>query len=381
MRPALFINDLRSGGAERLVADLAVELSGIEDVDPLVVVADDLGGFREEIEAAGVPVCSLDAPVTTAGIPAGVRALLGVIREEGVDLVHSHLPYAHVVGRAACLRARTAHVSTYHNVRDHKTLPRRLAEGATETLSDRIVCVSEGVRHSYGGGSRFVVIPNAIDVPAFEARIAAADTGVVDDHADGETVLLNVARCVDQKRQADLVAAMTQLREASVHLYIVGDGPLRGDLEREVAAVGLDDSVTVTGFVESVAPYYAAADAFVSASSNEGLPTTHIEAMAARLGIVSTRIPGVTELVADGENGYLCPVGDTDALAAAMRAITTDAAADFGERGYERARRDYSLDRITQDHYALYADLLGETTGTRPRGVTGPLSDDAATER
>ena len=379
MRPALFINDLRSGGAERLVADLAVELAGLEGVDPLVIVADDLGGFREEIESAGVTVRSLDVPVTTVGIPPGVRALGRVIREERVDLVHSHLPYAHVVGRAACLRTRTPHVSTYHNVRDHKTLPRRLAERMTEPLSKRIVCVSEGVWHSYGGGGRFVVIPNAIDVPAFEARIAAADTGVVDDHEEGETVLLNVARCVEQKRQADLIEAMADLRDDPVHLYLVGDGPLRGDLEREVVAADLADSVTVTGFVESVAPYYAVADAFVSASSNEGLPTTHIEAMAARLGIVSTRIPGVTELVTDGETGFLCPVGDTGSLAGAMRAITTEKAEQFGERGYERARSDYSLERITRDHYDLYADLLGENTSTRPRSHREPLSEDAST--
>jgi glycosyltransferase involved in cell wall biosynthesis len=381
VRPALFINDLRSGGAERLVADLAVELAALEGVDPLVIVADDLGGFRDEVEAAGVPVHSLGVPVTTAGIPAGVRALVRTIREERVDLVHSHLPYAHVVGRAACALTRTAHVSTYHNVQDHKTLPRRLAERVTAPLSDRIVCVSEGVCHSYGGGSRFVVIPNAIDVPGFEARIAAAETGTVDDHAEGETVVLNVARCVEQKRQADLVEAMATLRDDFIHLYIVGDGPLREDLERTVAAAGLDDSVTVTGFVESVAPYYAAADAFVSASSNEGLPTTHIEAMAAQLGIVSTRIPGVTELVADGETGYLCPVGDTEALADAIRAITDATAENFGERGYERARRDYSLDRVTRDHYDLYADVLGESSDARPRRVVETLSDEPSADR
>lgn len=369
MRPALFINDLRSGGAERLVADLAVEFDSLDDVDPVVVVAQDLDGFREEIESAGVEFRSLDVPVTTAGIPAGVLALTGLLRTESIDVVHSHLPYAHVVGRSACLLTGTPHVSTYHNVRDHKTLPRRLVEQATELLSNRVVCVSEGVRQSYGGGDRRVVIPNAIDVRAFEDRIAGADTTGVDRHEDGETVLLNVARCVEQKRQADLIEAMDVLRTEPIHLYIVGDGPLLEELDRMVHATGLEDAVTITGFVDSVAPYYAAADAFVSASSNEGLPTTHIEAMAARLGIVSTRIPGVTELVTDGENGYLCPVGDTDALADAMRAIGSSAAEEFGDKGYEVARSDYSLERVTRDHYDLYAELLGEEQQGRGRGA------------
>jgi glycosyltransferase involved in cell wall biosynthesis len=364
VRPALFINDLRSGGAERLVKDLALELATLTDVDPFVVVAADLGGFREEIEAGGVEVRSLDAPVTTAGIPAGIRALVRLVRGESIDLVHAHLPYAHVVSRLACLRTGTPHVSTYHNVRDHKTLPRRLAERTTEPLSDRIVCVSEGVRHSYGGGERRVVIPNAIDVADFERRVAEADTGVVASHDEDDVVLLNVARCVEQKRQADLIDAMAELRDEPFHLYVVGDGPLREDLERAVTAAGLEDNVTVTGFVESVSPYFAVADAFVSASSNEGLPTTHIEAMATGLGIVSTRIPGVTELVDDGTTGYLCPVGDPSALATAMRKITSPAASSFGDRGYERARREYSLERVTRDHYDLYAELADTT----PRG-------------
>jgi glycosyltransferase involved in cell wall biosynthesis len=370
VRPALFINDLRSGGAERLVTDLAVELTTLEDVDPVAVVAADLGGFREELETAGVEVHSLDVPVTTTGIPAGVTALVRLVRAESLEVVHSHLPYAHVVGRLACLRTGTSHVSTYHNVREHKTLPRRLAERATEPLSDRIVCVSEGVKRSYGGGERRVVIPNAIDVSDFERRVAEADTDTVESHGEDDTVLLNVARCVEQKRQRDLIDAMGTLREEPIHLYIVGDGPLRENLERAVEAADLEDSITVTGFVESVAPYFAVADAFVSASANEGLPTTHLEAMAARLGIVSTRIPGVTELVDDGTTGYLCAVGDTRALADAMRSIATPAATEFGDRGYERARSEYSLQRATQDHYELYAELID--TGGDGREVTPP---------
>lgn len=375
MRPALFINDLRSGGAERLVKDLAVELARLDDVDPIVVVAADLGGFRAEIEGAGVAVHSLDVPVTTTGLPAGAAALVRFIRAESPDVVHSHLPYAHVVGRLAGLCTGTPHVSTYHNVREHKTFPRRLAERVTEPLSERVVCVSEGVRHSYGGGDRRVVIPNAIDVADFERRVAEANTDGIDSHDGDDTVLLNVARCVEQKRQRDLIDAMGELRDESVHLYVVGDGPLREDLERAVSAADLDTSVTVTGFVDSVPPYFAVADAFISASSNEGLPTTHIEAMAARLGIVSTRIPGVTELVDDGTNGYLYPVGETSDLADAIRKLDSPAASAFGDRGHERARSEYSLERVTRDHHDLYV----EVTGTPPEGHgAAPAHSDEA---
>jgi glycosyltransferase involved in cell wall biosynthesis len=358
MKPAFLINDLRSGGAERLVKDLAIEFLAIDDVEPLVIVADDLGGLKPELLTAGVEVVALDVPVTTTGIPRAVRRLSAILADGDVDLVHSHLPYSHVVGRLACGIRSVPHVATYHNVQSHKTLPRRLAERVTSPLSDRVVCVSEGVRQSYPSTNRAVVIYNGIDVEGFRDTVSSVDPATLPtDHDPDDTVYLNVARCVEQKRQADLVEAMARLDD-DVHLYVVGDGPLRDDLDVLVADLDVDDRVTVTGFVEVVEPYYAGADVFVSASSNEGLPTTHLEAMAAGLPIVSTDISGVTELVDDGVNGYLCPVGSPSSLADRMAEIRGPGAAGFADQGLSLARKRFSLEKIARDHVDLYRELV-----------------------
>jgi glycosyltransferase involved in cell wall biosynthesis len=359
MRPAFLINDLRSGGAERLVKDLAVEFLAIDDVDPVVVVADDLGGLKPELLDAGVEVVALDVPVTTTGIPRAVRRLSALLADGDVDLVHSHLPYSHVVGRLACGIRSVPHVATYHNVESHKTFPRRLAERVTSPLSARVVCVSEGVRRSYPSTDRAVVIYNGIDVAGFRETVASVDPAALPTaHDPDDTVYLNVARCVDQKRQRDLVEAVALLDADDVHLYVVGDGPLHDDLDALVADLGVGDRVTVTGFVEAVEPYYAAADVFVSASSNEGLPTTHLEAMAAGLPIVSTDISGVTELVEHGVNGYLCPVGSPSSLADRMADIRGPGAADFAATGLSLASERFSLETIAREHVDLYRELL-----------------------
>lgn len=363
-RPALLVNDLRNGGAERLVVDLAVELAADGEVDPLVVLADEHGKLRSDLAGTDVPVASLEVDVATAAIPAAARALGCLIRTRDVDLVHSHLSFSHVVGRLACAGRSTSHISTYHNVADHKSTTKRLAERATRPLSDRLVCVSEGVRRSYPRASDAAVIYNALEVRAFGTRVRRADppTGAA---VDGDsTVLLNVARCVEQKRQADLLDAVARLDDC--HLVVVGDGPRRDALAARVRQRDLTDRVTLTGYVEAVEPYYRVADIFVSASSREGLPTTHIEAMAAGVPVVSTDIPGVREVVDDGETGYLCPVGDPAEFASALRAVASNGGAEMGARGARVAASRFDLESIVDDHRDLYRALVDPDAPDEP---------------
>jgi L-malate glycosyltransferase len=371
MRPCLFINDLRRGGAERLVKDLAIEMQRHDGVNPVVAVSTHPNEFESELVASGVDVVSLGVDVTTTSIPRATVELSRMLSERRVDVVHSHLPFAHVVSRLACSYRSIPHVSTYHNVRKHKGGKKRLAERATERLSDRIVCVSEGVRESYPAMERATVLYNAINVEAFNRRVQNADTAAIENGHHGKTVLLNVARCVEQKRQQDLINAIARVDTGDVHLYIVGDGPMRGHLQELVSKAGVSDRVTITGFVEAVVPYYAAADMFVSASSKEGLPTTHIEAMAAKLPIVSTDIPGVREVVRDGETGYLCPVNQPASIARAIEAVRANGVemTGMGDRGFEVAVNEFSIAKVAENHLELYREVSdhGERRATVDR--------------
>jgi glycosyltransferase involved in cell wall biosynthesis len=358
VRPALLVDDLRSGGAERLVRDLAVQFQTLADVDPLVVTGDDLGGYKSDLAAAGVEVVTLDASVTAETLPASVGRLSTLLDDAAVDLLHSHRPQSHLVGRLACARRAVPHVATYHHPLAEVPLRRRLTERATARFSERLVCVSEGVRQASPWRRRAVVVYSGIDAAAFRAGVAAVpERALPTAHAPGDTVYLNVARCVSEKRQCDLVEAVARLDADDVHLYVVGDGPLREELTVLVADLGVGDRVTVTGFVEDVAPYYAAADVYVSAAGNEGLPTSHLEAMAAELRVVSTAISGVTELVEHGVNGYLCPVGSPPSLADRMRDVRGPGADGFAATGLDLVRREFSLSRAVDEHLALYAEL------------------------
>lgn len=356
MRPCFFINDFQKGGAERLVKDLAIEMVDQSVAEPVVIVARNEGELRCEFERSEIPVHGLEANISPRGIPRATVALSGLLSELEVDLVHSHLPFAHVVSRLACARHGVPHIATYHNVREHKTRPKRLAERVTSRLSDCIVCVSEGVRNSYPGSKRTRVIYNAIDVEDFHRRVEAANPSELKASHDGKLILLNVARCVEQKRQEDLIEAISLLESENIQLYIVGDGPRRRRLEEIAREKEVSNQVTITGYVDEIEPYFAMADIFVSSSANEGLPTTHIEAMAAELPIISTDIPGIREIVIDGENGYLTPVGDLRELAENIKSLEN--LPELGKSGFSMASQTFSIDRIVRQHCALYTDLV-----------------------
>lgn len=350
------INTLENAGAERLVADIVSHSNG-EEYSTSVI---QLGGgesLRSRIERAGCDVVNLDGALSPLGVPRLLIDTRRALSEIDPDVVHTHLPLGHVVGRlagASC--AIPAIVSTYHSVPAHKGRAKTTAERVTEPLADAVVTISEGVRAAYGSPDGWTVIHNGIDVDDFNERTRSVSPSAslpTDRH-----LLLNVGRCVEPKRQLDLIAAMGHVvrKRQDVHLAIVGGGPLESKLRDAKQAIGVDEFVTLVGYESDIVPYYAAADVFVAASTHEGLPTTHLEAMAAALPIVSTDIPGVREVVVDGETGRLVAPKRPARLAECILDVI-DAKENLGERGLQLARDQFTLEKTIADHTELYRAL------------------------
>src|SRR6185503_8111171 len=135
--------------------------------------------------------------------------------------------------------------------------------------------------------------------------------------AAGEPVVLTVGSLTSQKAQSVLVDAWAQVARGrpDARLLIAGEGPLRADLERQIAALGLGEAVTLLGARRDAADLMEAADVFVLSSVREGLSITLLEAMRAGRPAVATRIGGNGEAIAEGETGLLVPMRDAEALA------------------------------------------------------------------
>jgi glycosyltransferase involved in cell wall biosynthesis len=141
---------------------------------------------------------------------------------------------------------------------------------------------------------------------------------------------------------------------------IVGEGPDRPRLEQEIRALGVTERVRLVGERYDVPQLLAEADVFALSSASEGMPVSVLEAMAAGLPVVSSRVGGVPELVVDGETGILVRPGDASALAAALSSLIADPAERrrLGAAGRARAEERFDLEPFRRAHVELYSREL-----------------------
>jgi glycosyltransferase involved in cell wall biosynthesis len=214
-------------------------------------------------------------------------------------------------------------------------------------VARKIICVSQGVADSLRGqgiaSGKLAVVHNAIDgaqplpqpQPLPEVPAAALVVGTI-------------GQLVKRKSVDDLLRAVQTVGAGgtALHVLVVGAGPEEQALRALAAALGIADRAHFTGFQKQPLPWLAAMDIFVLASSKEGLPRVILEAMLLSKPVVAARAIGSTELVVDGESGYLYEHGDVDALAARLAALATDAAlrARLGACGHKRVRAEFSIE-------------------------------------
>jgi glycosyltransferase involved in cell wall biosynthesis len=164
------------------------------------------------------------------------------------------------------------------------------------------------------------------------------------------------------KRTGDVLLALRSLRQLGVDatLCMVGDGPERNAVEEQAHRLGIARHCLYLGYQEDVAGWYAALDAVVLPSANEGTPVSAIEALAGGRPVVATRVGGVPDVVHDGENGFLVEVGDTEGLAERLALLAEDPAlrSRLGETGRDGVLTRYAVERLVDDVDRLYRSLL-----------------------
>lgn len=195
------------------------------------------------------------------------------------------------------------------------------------------VAVSHGVKEGLAAfydtpRDRVAVLPNFLDLPEVDRRAAEPGPELPPDRFH----VAAVGRLQPQKGHAHLLDAFARLVEKPLprrpHLHLLGQGPLREELDQTVRRYGLTEHVTFAGFVANPLAYLARCDLFSLSSLYEGMPVALLEAMACGVPVVATDCPsGPREVLAGGEFGRLVPVGDPAALAAAIEQVLRDPAA------------------------------------------------------
>ena len=352
MKVCSVIDTLHYGGAETLLLEITRRAS----FEHVVCYRRGQGERMDEFDHAGADVRSLKFSWQYDVF--GFERLANVAKD--ADIIHSHLPASVIAGRIAGLRAGVPVVSTHHNMPSTYGMVSKTLERATRDIEDLTIAVSNGVMEAHGGED-WEVIYNGIDVKEFSRRVSDSEWEVLREELslDSSVTLLSIGRYTKQKSQRDLIEMMNRLSERGhdCHLLLVGSGPLEDELRRYASERGIEARVTITGRVPDVAPYYGVADIFVSASAQEGLPITFLEAMAAKLPIIATDIPGVREIVLEGRTGLFISHRDPEGLADAVVGILGDVDA-YGEAAYDRVEENFHINQTINEYEEVYRKLL-----------------------
>jgi glycosyltransferase involved in cell wall biosynthesis len=371
MRILHAIARLNVGGAALQVLELAAgQLRRGHDV--LVVHGrvprgeESMAYFAEE---RGVPTRYVHALRRELSPADDLRAMLAVrtaLRELRPDVLHTHAAKAGAIGRLAALAAGSARppvrVHTFHGhvLRGYFGAGREraftLVERVLARTSSALVAVSPEVRDDLvalgvAPAGRFEVVRYGFDFPAPPREDGGRD-GFVIGYAGRLTAI---------KRPLDLVRVLRGVvdRGADASLELVGDGEEREAAERLARELGVSDRCRFAGYQRDMASWYGRFDAFCLASANEGTPVAAIEALAAGVPVVATRVGGTPAVVDDGETGFLAEPGDLDTMAdrLALLARDPDLRARMGLAGAERMRERYGVARMVDEVDALYERL------------------------
>ncbi len=333
-----------------------------------------LGVMEEELraymEGQGVRCFSFGCR-RRADYPAGLVRLARYLREERVDILHTHLFDPSVVGLAAGtlartpLRVLTRHYSDYHT-RIHRRWHTRLDRLCTG-LSHAVVAVSRHtaehlVRVEGAPPSKVHVVLNGVQLERTCVNAGAA-ARVSNELAAGDKRLLTVpARLHPEKGHEHLFRALPALRRSSLAPFLVliaGDGPSARDYRQMVSELGCSDVVRFLGFRRDLADLIAASYAVVLPSLAEAFGIVLVEALYIGAPVIATTAGGIPEIVDDGRDGLLVSPGDPAALEQALRKLLNDPS--LRERlagaGRERVAGRFSFERMVREYEALYETL------------------------
>jgi glycosyltransferase involved in cell wall biosynthesis len=354
MKLALVIGRLERGGSERQIVEF-VRSAHPNHAQCIVICLADEGPLAGEICAAGASVVALGA--RRAYSPRALWRLACTLRRERPDVIYAFLywgygislPLAALVLPQACrIQARRSLPDTDKPRSSLFRWVRLIADRCSHGVIVNSLAVGRAVAHHEPVLSgRLWVVPNG--VRNVEQRARAAGT---------QLTIVCVANLIAYKGHATLLAAVRQLRSSGWSLLLVGEGPERESIEREIVSADLQKRVFLLGPRLDVHDILDTADLVVLPSYSEGMPNAVLEAMAHGLPVVASDVGGVRSLLGSGAGIVVAP-GDDQALADALQRLIDDPSlrADMGEKGSELTRRSLGVDAMREATLSAISDI------------------------
>ncbi len=364
MHIAFFLPDLRGGGAQKMVLNMAHEFTARGDKVDLVVASSE-GVFAKKVKST-VRLIDLKKSRTVLSI----LPLSKYLEKERPDILVCALFHANLTAIIAKLVAGSSH--TKFILTERNFFSKRIKDSGYERFyiplltrilypyADMVIGISKGVADDIQAQAKLrpamtgwihnpVVTPDmrGVQIPANRNR--------------SKPVIITSGRLVEQKDHETLLKAFAALvKKRPAILKILGTGPRETELKNLASDLGIADDVTFEGFVENSLNHFSNADLFVISSRWEGFCNVIVEALLCGLPVVSTDCPsGPAEILDNQKFGILVPVRDDAALAVAMESALNRS----WDKNAQRARAmDFTVEKICDSYAAVFRDVLSEAS-------------------
>lgn len=366
------IKSLGRGGAEKLISETAKIHDQHRFEFHCIYFFHQPDYIVDELEDAGIQVHLI--PSGNLSLFFQVKKIRQYIHQHKINIIHSHLPWAGILGRLVGRKLEIPIIYTEHNTWDRYNKFSYWGNRLTFKKQDVAIAVSNEVALSMelnllfdpikpNARLRVKTIPNGVNTQLFqrnkEAGIAIRkDVGIPLD----AFVIGKVAVFRDQKRLWLWIAvALEIIKQApQTHFLLVGDGDWRERIVDLIQKSGKSAHFHMVGVQKDVVPYLSSMDVYMSSSEFEGLPVAMLEGMACGLPVVATNAGGIAEVVQDGVEGYLCAVENwQDLTALALRLIQNpELHSEMANAARRRVEEEFSMERMVQQLEQVYHQVL-----------------------
>ncbi len=362
IRVFYLITDLKTGGVPLHLYRLVAALDRSE-FEPVVACLAPPGEVGLALGRMGIRTLACGARGSW-----DVRALgrlASGLRRERPDVVHALLFHANTAASLVCPWVGIPARRIIHEIqtveierRWHLVVGGMTGRWCRWVVGNSAEVVEHLHRRAHISRSRLRLIRGGVDVARFSG------VGPADRHALGipaeAIVLLWVGRLDPVKGLEDLIEARRRLKDDRVYVVLVGEGEQEGELRRQIRDAGLIDRILLTGRRDDIPQLLAMADLFVFPSLTEGLPNALLEAMAAGRPIVTTRVPGCQELIADGRTGVLVSPRSPGELADGIRRLIGDRAWSMrlGQNAFRHVADHYGIEATVRQYAELYRGIV-----------------------
>lgn len=348
------ITSLELGGAEKLLTEL-IPLQKREAQVDLLVLYDRENFFQ---------IKSMVSKYNSKKDFRNIFEIFKIIKKGNYDIVHTHLLHAQfwtALAKTLDFSKKRKYITTEHstsNSRRGRGIFRYFDKGLFNSYH-RVVCISQAVKESLmkwledNGEEKYPIIENGVDLKLFHEakKLEREEIGI----SPGEIALIMIARLNRAKDHITLLKSLKKL-PLNYKLILAGDGETKGEIQKAVEEMGLQQRVRLLGMRTDVSALFHTADIAIHSSHFEGFGITAVEAMASGIPLVASDVPGLGEVVRGG--GLVFNPGDENDLTEKILSLENN---EYREKISQREReqsKKYSLEKTAEEYIELYRKLL-----------------------